>query len=1265
MIFYFSTRNTLLSVTAGGKDKYMKAVMKKLTAVSLAALMAASAAVVSASAAEVKLPEKQSSSVKIDRVEGEAVVALKKSAGTEFTVKSKASSVYGSGIKLKNTFSFKKGSGELRYCVVKSSTLSTEELIESLNKNPKVKYAFANSKKKITALTNDTYSNLQWHLENTGQNGGTAGEDIKVKSLWEKAESSDEEKVVAIVDTGVDYKHKELKKVMWENPYGNKLLGNCGCDFTGSNPDGNPMDDYGHGTHVAGIIAASSGNKEGISGINKKNVKIMAIKSFDSTGSGDDESIFAAFEYIQRAVELGTKVCAVNCSFGSYGDKESMKAYDEIFNALGEKGVVFCVAACNESENLNDQNDPDSDDYLDGYCTVPACSSSPYCITVALSDENGDLSPYSNYGDKYVDIAAPGTNILSTVSYNCFNPAIYTDEQRSKLCSYYQSYDGEFESGDFGYPVLLEEFNTDVKLNKNVTFEQGEKYFGLSGKSLKISVEAKRPNKTSYYAFEIPFKIEDESKNYRLSFEGNGDESTLAYVFDVPADYDTAEDIDSETTGWLIGTGGGNDWFHFDLSVDTKDENYDKSKERKLVFLVGTKGEFNIDDLAVSNQSAEEEDFGKYDFMSGTSMATPMVTGSVALVAQAYPDANAKEIANIVKSSGKVSPKFENKTKNAKALTLDTTEKVPPMISSVSYNNDGNVKIEGLFKEVTKVYADGEEVSVISKDADSIIIKDNGYNTHIISLKVENKNGFDTYEALLTNKTTLEKAKCVEGAPYDTSSLIAVPAGNKAYFVDSITGAVGMLETVTATKKYVYTDEMFIMDMKSLIKNESFTITSAVYSNGKIYFILRNDIKTKSSYYTLGYDTYFCCYDLAKMKAEKLCEVPDECAEGASLGVLKGKFYLIGGFIKQKVELIDSVYSYDSSKKTFSKTAKLPEGRAYSSFIEYGGKLVGFWGAVKSGELPKAVVFDGKAWKKSSLKLESSDFESEKYSDDFTLKLYSGNVGLDKNGVFCLGSFVEDYGDIFTYDVANDKIIENGYCYRNDLSAQRLIGTTVQGGFIGFNINIEEYYYDDELYAASNSPDSDSYPYNPDDPYGEESSVNAYFVELNNASHYPKVNAPSISRTSLSLKAGASSKLTVSNSSVLSWGSSNESVAEVNGGKVTALKKGKAEIYAVLSNGSFLTCKVNVTSDPSIKVNGAKFNKSKTYPVKAGKKLKVNISGKAPGFNNVYSTTNKSVAKAVSKKTAKTVYIKGYKKGSATVTLKVNGVKFNIKVKVK
>lgn len=92
---------------------------------------------------------------------------------------------------------------------------------------------------------------------------------------------------------------------------------------------------------------------------------------------------------------------------------------------------------------------------------------------------------------------------------------------------------------------------------------------------------------------------------------------------------------------------------------------------------------------------------------------------------------------------------------------------------------------------------------------------------------------------------------------------------------------------------------------------------------------------------------------------------------------------------------------------------------------------------------------------------------------------------------------------------------------------------------------------------------------------------------------------------------------------------------------------------------------LNVGTNPSIKVGGKKFNKSKTYTIKRKGTLKVQISGKASSVNNVYASSNKKAAKVTSKVSATTVKIQGLKKGSITITVKVNGVSFKIKVKVK
>ena len=163
-----------------------------------------------------------------------------------------------------------------------------------------------------------------------------------------------------------------------------------------------------------------------------------------------------------------------------------------------------------------------------------------------------------------------------------------------------------------------------------------------------------------------------------------------------------------------------------------------------------------------------------------------------------------------------------------------------------------------------------------------------------------------------------------------------------------------------------------------------------------------------------------------------------------------------------------------------------------------------------------------------------------------------------------------------------------------------------------------------------------------------------------------KYNAPKISKTKVSLKAGKTLTLKVTGGEVKSWKSSKAAVAKVSSkGKITTLKKGSATITATLKDGSKLTCKVTVTNNPTIKVGTKKYSAKTTYTVKKGKTLTVTITGKAPGVNNSYATTKKTIAKVISKKTVTKVKIKGLKKGTATVTIKVNGVAFKIKVKVK
>ena len=162
----------------------------------------------------------------------------------------------------------------------------------------------------------------------------------------------------------------------------------------------------------------------------------------------------------------------------------------------------------------------------------------------------------------------------------------------------------------------------------------------------------------------------------------------------------------------------------------------------------------------------------------------------------------------------------------------------------------------------------------------------------------------------------------------------------------------------------------------------------------------------------------------------------------------------------------------------------------------------------------------------------------------------------------------------------------------------------------------------------------------------------------------PPLPTAKLSKSSLKLKSGAAVTVKVRDGEARSWKSSNTKVAAVKNGKVTALRKGSAKIIVSLTNGLRLTCKVSVTTSPTIKIGKKKWSKSAAYSVKKGKTLTVSITGKAKTVNNIYRTTDKKLAKITSKPSASKAVIKAYKKGKATVTLTVNGVSFGIKLKI-
>ncbi|MEI6883571.1 MAG: S8 family serine peptidase [Bacteroidota bacterium] len=279
---------------------------------------------------------------------------------------------------------------------------ATQTILDSLKKLPYVQYAEPDFIVKADVIPNDPSFNQLWGMHNTGQNGGTPGADIKAPEAWDIT-TGDTNIIVGVIDSGIDYLHPDLAANIWTN--WDEIPGNGidddnngyiddvhGWDFY--NNDNDPMDDNSHGTHVAGTIGAVGNNGIGVVGVAWK-VRLMALKFLNAGGSGETSAAISALEY---ATANGAKL--TNNSWG--GGEFSQALYDAISSA-DSAGKLFVVAAGNNSSD-NDIS-----------VSYPSCYSLENIISVASTDRTDHLSGFSNWGVNTVDIAAPGSGILSSL----------------------------------------------------------------------------------------------------------------------------------------------------------------------------------------------------------------------------------------------------------------------------------------------------------------------------------------------------------------------------------------------------------------------------------------------------------------------------------------------------------------------------------------------------------------------------------------------------------------------------------------------------------------------------------------------------------------------------------------------------------------------------------------------------------------------------------------------------------------------------------
>jgi subtilisin family serine protease len=344
------------------------------------------------------------------RLRDEATVLVRFKPGASQSVRAAARSQIG-GSRLRS-FALVPGLEVLRL----GPGLDVDQVLAILRRLPSVAYAHPNIVIHIDQqLPSDEFFAEQWALHNTGQGSaygvwlpGTPDADIDWPEAW--AGGGGNGAVVAILDTGIDYRHTDLGPNVWMNAA--EVNGSPGVDDDSNGyvddirgwdfvtNDNNPLDGHGHGSHVAGIIAAVTDNQIGVAGV-MWNGKVMALKVIDDTGYGLLSDAVAALDY---AVAKGVRVANASWGYSEIAPEEEAdhQALHDGIQAAAAANLLFVAASGNDTVNT---------DVTPHY---PSAFDLDNIVSVAATDNNDELAFFSNWGAVSVDLGAPGQDVFST-----------------------------------------------------------------------------------------------------------------------------------------------------------------------------------------------------------------------------------------------------------------------------------------------------------------------------------------------------------------------------------------------------------------------------------------------------------------------------------------------------------------------------------------------------------------------------------------------------------------------------------------------------------------------------------------------------------------------------------------------------------------------------------------------------------------------------------------------------------------------------------
>lgn len=516
-----------------------------------------------------------------------------------------------------------------------------EQLIEKLKNDTNVEYLEPHFIKQVydisvqrNDLPNDNDFNKQWALNNSSSELGSDIDFIEAIALSRES-TADNPLIIGIIDSTFEINHPDLVNQLWVNQ---EEIPNNGIDddnngyiddihgfnFENLSPNIRGSDD--HGTHVAGICAAQSNNKLGISGV-FPNVKFIALAC---SAGGDSISTIAtirAKEYVIELKNRGYNIVAVNASYG--GNYYSQIEYESIKN-LANSEILFCAAAGNNGWDLDIETNPynsnvypsDGDVNGNGILEVsyPSSYNLPNIISVASIDSNQQLAFTSNYGFREVDIAAPGESIFSTV--------------RGELISEIQ--DIKLSNG-MTIPNQLIEFSSDILENE------------LSGSIIACGLGD---------IGDFPSEV---NGNIALIKRGSlyfSDKVTNAMNAGAIATiiYNNIEENPDGIRPWTLGSMEDVAWIP-SFSISQSDGEY---LLEELPLIANLKP--FIDTLSPNSI--------QYSYLSGTSMATPIATAAVAFSAHNFPNENMAQRRTRILDNVQLLPTLKNKIVSGGVINL-------------------------------------------------------------------------------------------------------------------------------------------------------------------------------------------------------------------------------------------------------------------------------------------------------------------------------------------------------------------------------------------------------------------------------------------------------------------------------------------------------------------------------------------------------------------------------------------------------------------